>query len=152
MRLEPLCEMELVYRQEAFYAKSAIMDGKFVLIQPYGGEEGSGYGEGDGTVTGERLSGRLRWVNHPRRRSDGAMLPDTHGLIVTDDDAAVLFSLQGCTFFENERGKQLLTVTFESEDARYSWLNSSWCVLEGVIDAATASMRARVYACVHELT
>lgn len=35
MILEHLCEMELGYR------------GQFELVQPYGGEEGPGYGEGD---------------------------------------------------------------------------------------------------------
>jgi hypothetical protein len=142
--------MVLTYR-EASYGQKAIMGGKFVLIQPYSGEEGSGYGEGDGTVTGEKLSGRVRWVNHPHRRSDGAILPDAHGVIVTEDGAAVLFSLQGRTFFEGDLGKQLLTVVFEAEDARYAWLNASLCVLEGLISLETAGMRGRVYRCVHEL-
>ena len=46
MILERLCEMELAYR------------GPFELVKPYGGEEDSGYGEGEGTVTGERMAGR----------------------------------------------------------------------------------------------
>ena len=89
MRLDHLCDMELMYRPESF--------GKFVLIRPYGGEEGAGYGEGEGTVKGERLRGTARWANYPRRRSDGAMLPDVHGVIQTDDRAHVLFSLRGRT-------------------------------------------------------
>jgi len=44
--------MELGYREESF--------GKFVLVRPYGGDEGIGYGEGDGTVIGERLRGAGR--------------------------------------------------------------------------------------------
>ncbi len=75
MRLEHFCDLQLAYRQEAF--------GEFALVRPYGGQEGRGYGEGDGSVTGEKLSGRVRWVNHPRRRSDGAMLPDASGIIQT---------------------------------------------------------------------
>lgn len=145
MRLDHLCDLDLVYRDEALYG------GKFVLVRPFGGEEGHGYGEGGGTVDGRRLRGRVRWVNHPRRRSDGAMLPDTHGVIATDDGALVLFSLQGRTFFEAERGKQLLTVLFESDAEQYRWLNAAICVLEGVVDAERFAMRARVYQCVHEL-
>lgn len=122
------------------------------MIRPYGGEEGTGYGEGDSTVTGAKLSGKLRWVNHPHRRSDGAMLPDAHGVIFTDDGAVVMFSLQGRTFFEGGMGKQLLLIPFEAEDERYTWLNKAFCVLEGLIDAERLSMKARVYACVHELT
>lgn len=145
MRLEHLCDMELVFQD------TPGLPAKFLLIRPYGGEEGRGYGEGDGTVTGERLRGRMRWVNHPCRRSDGAMLPDTYGVIQTDDGATVMFSLQGRTFFEGETGKQLLVTLFEAEDERYQWLNRTLCVLEGVIDAERLAMRARVYACQHEL-
>ena len=67
--------MELAYREEPTYG------GKFLVVQPYGSEEGTGYGEGDGTFTGPRLQGKARWVNHPHRRSDGMMLPDAHGVI-----------------------------------------------------------------------
>jgi hypothetical protein len=145
MRLEHICDMELVYREEPLYG------GKFMVVRPYGGEEGSGYGEGDGIVSGPKLKGAVRWVNHPHRRSDGTMLPDAHGVIVTDDGALVMFTLQGRTFFENDTGKQVLTTLFEAEDQRYRWLNTTMCILEGVISAERGSMRAHVYACVHEL-
>jgi hypothetical protein len=141
MRLDPLCEFELRYTSE------------FVLVQPYGTEEGSGYGEGDGTVLGERLNGTVRWVNHPRRRSDTAMLPDAHGVITTEDGATVLFSLGGRTVWSEDgsRGGQSLCVLFEAEHERYRWLNGQLCVLEGVIDPERLVMRARAYVCVNEL-
>lgn len=145
MRLEYVCDMELAYREEPTYG------GKFLVVQPYGSEEGTGYGEGDGTFTGPKLQGKARWVNHPHRRSDGMMLPDAHGVIVTHDGAEIMFTLQGHTFFEDDTSKQLLLTTFEAEDERYRWLNRSMCVLEGVIDTNTWSMRARIYACMHEL-
>lgn len=145
MRLEHLCDMEFVFQE------MSELGTKFLLIHPYGGEEGSGYGEGTGTVTGPRLQGGLRWVNHPHRRSDGAMLPDTHGVVQTDDGATVMFSLQGRTFFDGDTGKQLLLTLFEAEDERYQWLNTTLCVLEGLIDAEHLVMRARVFACQHEL-
>jgi hypothetical protein len=145
MRLEYLCEMELAYEEIPGFSE------KFELVRPYGGEEGRGFGQGGGSVRGERLQGKLRWVNHPRRRSDGTMLPDAHGVIRTDDDATVMFHLQGRTFFENETGKQLLTVLFEAEDERYRWLNQSYCVLEGVVDGEKLTMRALVHRLVHEL-
>jgi hypothetical protein len=87
MQLEFICDMDLAYREEP------LTGGKFLLVRPYGGEEGTAYGEGDGTITGPRLQGTLRWVNHPHRRSDGIMLPDAHGIIVTQDHA-VMFTLQ----------------------------------------------------------
>jgi hypothetical protein len=113
MQIDYLCDMELAYQRN------------LVLVCPYGGEEGSAYGEGDGTVTGPRLQGKLRWVNHPHRRSDGVMLPDAHGVIMTEDGAAILFTLQGRMVFAQGQGQQLLTVLFETETEAYRWLNSS---------------------------
>ncbi|MGH3139946.1 MAG: hypothetical protein ACRDQE_09445 [Gaiellales bacterium] len=140
MRLEWLCDMDLAYRTE------------FTLVRPYGSEEGSGYGEGDGRVEGPRLSGAVRWVNHPHRRSDQTMLPDAHGLITTDNGSAVLFSLAGRTNWVGDSGIQVLTVTFESEADGYRWLNSAMHVFEGVIDPDALVIRAKIYSLVHELT
>ena len=146
MRLEILCEMELTYRREPPY------DGLLQMVVPYGTLEGSLYGEGDAVFRGERLRGTGRWANHARRRSDGVNLPDAHGIIRTDDDAFVLFVLQGRTLpAQDDTRRQLLTVLFEADDERYRWLNTAVCVLEGVISPGTGSMRARVYACQHEL-
>jgi hypothetical protein len=145
MQLEFICDLELAYREEP------LIEGKFLLVRPYGGEEGTGYGEGDGTVTGPQLQGTLRWVNHPHRRSDGSMLPDAHGIIVTHDQAVIMFTLQGRTVFEQGIGKQLLSVIFEAEAEPYRWLNSTFCVLEGLIDSERLRMRARIYACRSDL-
>jgi hypothetical protein len=145
MQLEFICDMQLTYREEP------LTGSKFVLVRPYGGEEGTGYGEGDGTVAGPRLQGSLRWINHPHRRSDSVMLPDAHGIILTQDQAVVMFTLQGRTVFEQERGKQLLSVIFEAEAEPYRWLNGTYCVLEGLIDSERLQMRAKVFACRSDL-
>src|SRR5713101_7942969 len=50
VRLEPVCDMQLSYQ------------GSFSLVKPYGGEEGSGYGNGDGRAEGPRLSGAVQWA------------------------------------------------------------------------------------------
>jgi hypothetical protein len=145
MHLDYLCDVALAHQENPLYGR------KSVMIRPYGSEEGTAYGEGDGTFTGPRLQGKARFVNHPHRQSDGNMVPDTHGVMVTDDGAAILFTFQGRTFFEGHTGKQLLHITFEAEDERYRWLNQTLGVMEGIVDAKTLSMRARVYLCVHEL-
>src|SRR5689334_16899180 len=104
MKLEFLGEMKLAYKD-------------LVGISPYAGGEGRAFGTGDGTFTGERLQGTVRWVNHPRRRSDGTWLPDTHGIIQTEDEAVIMFSMQGRTVFPTEdTGRQLLSIAFEAED------------------------------------
>lgn len=58
MRLEPICDMQLSYQ------------GGFSLVKPYGGEEGSGYGHGDGRADGPgfRAQSSGRTI-----RDDGAM-------------------------------------------------------------------------------
>jgi Protein of unknown function (DUF3237) len=144
MKLEPLGELKLVYTNSTFGEQ-------FVMVQPYGTQEGTAFGDLEGSVTGERLRGKVRLTNHPHRRSDGVMLPNAHGVIRTDDGAIVLFTLQGRTVFVEERGRQLLAAVFESEDERYKWLNNTFCVLEGAFDPPTMSMRARVYSCVSDL-
>lgn len=140
MRLEWLCDMDLAYRTE------------FTLVRPYGSEEGSGYGEGDGRVEGPRLSGSVRWVNHPHRRSDQTMLPDAHGVITTDEGHVVLFALAGRTGWVGDAGVQVLSVSFESDAEDHLWLNSTMHVLEGVIDPEALVMHARIYTLVHELS
>lgn len=148
MRLTHLCDIELMYESSP------------VLVRPYGGEEGTAFGEGSGTVSGERLRGSVRWVNHPHRRSDGGMLPDLHGCITTDDGATILFVQQGrTTWVETPTGRaghQLVWMLFETEDARYRWLNDTLCVQEGKVDPQIGQGRghlgqARIYACVNEL-
>jgi len=125
--------------------------GKLLLVRPYGGEEGTGYGEGNATFTGPKLRGTARFVNHPHRRSDGMMLPDVHGVLLTDDGAVIIYTMQGRTVFRDQKGKPVGTVLFETEDDHYHWLNTTFCLLEGVLDVETLSVRARIYACVNEL-
>ena len=145
MRLEPLCTFEWRYDADGRVA------GGFTLVKPFGGEDGAGYGEGSGTVRGERLAGTCVWSNHPRRRGDGRMLPDAHGLIVTGDGAQVLFDLRGVTVFNEGRGGQSLLGMFTAEDERYAWLNDVVCVAEGVIVPAQNTIEIHVYAAVNEL-
>jgi hypothetical protein len=143
MRLEPLCAFDLRYTQD------------FHLVRPYGNESGSGWGVGDGRVSGERLSGTAQWSNQPDRRGDGAMMPNARGVVVTDDGAEVVFSLTGRTVFAErlgeEVGRQLLLVLLESEDERYSWLNNTVCVGDGLVSAETMTMHLEVFECVGEV-
>lgn len=148
MRLEELCVFEWRYDEQG-----RVPDEGFVLIRPYGGEEGSGYGEGRGTVSGSRLAGTVVWSNHPHRRSDARMLPDVHGLIVTDDGARAVFELRGRTVFNEDRsrGGQTLIGTFESADERYTWLNDLVCIAEGTILPDPNRIEIHVYTGINEL-
>ncbi len=146
MRLEPIGELKLAYDDEGF-----------TLVQPYGTEEGSGWGGGDGTIEGERLRGTVRWLNVPHRRSDIVMLPHCHGRIETDDGATVTFLMEGRTPVTGEESnQQLLRLTFETAAPPYAWLNTAFVVAEGIIAEDPPGsehyvMRARLYRCIHEL-
>lgn len=148
MRLEELCVFEWRYDSQG-----RLPDGGLVVVRPYGGEEGSAYGEGSGTVQGERITGIVCWSNHPRRRSDGRMLPDVHGLILTHDDARIVFELRGRTVLDasGNRGAQSLIGMFESADSQYAWLNDVVCVAEGRIVFDSNRIEIHVYAAVNEL-
>ncbi len=126
MHIDELCAMDLRYTSE------------FPLARPYGNESGLGWGVGEGAVTGERISGQVLWSNQPRRRGDGAMLPNTRGVIGTPDPAEVFFDLTGRTVFVEQAGetvgRQLLMTLFESEHEKYAWLNNTVCMTEGAID------------------
>ena len=143
MRLEPLCAFDLHYTSD------------FHLTRPYGNESGTGWGVGDGRVTGERLTGTAQWSNQPARRGDGAMLPNARGVVATDDGAEVVFDLTGRTVFVDrdgeQVGRQLLLVLLESQDGRYAWLNNAVCVGEGVVSPETMTIHLEVLQCVSEI-
>ena len=151
MRVEKLCTMNLTQASPG------------VLVQPYGTEEGAAFGGGEGMVDGDRLRGAVRWFNHPRRRSDGAMLPDIQGVITTDDGASVVFSMRGRVIWSHTPGgpvgDQLMRVEFEADDARYRWLCDAFCVFEGRVEAPSPRTQGRpqrigdafVYLCINEL-
>ena len=143
MRLEPIFDMELDYA-----------DGFFVLA-PYGGTEGAGYGSGGGRVSGDRDAGAVRWSNHPRRREDGVLIPDAHGVIETADGARIVFHLGGySTTLEGSPSRRAIVspATFATDDARYRWLNDVIAVGEGTIDFETMRLQMSYFAAVGEAT
>ncbi len=143
MHLEFLFEMELDY------------EGGFFVMAPYGEREGRGYGDGRGRVFGDRLSGSVRWSNHPHRREDGVLVPDAHGVIETDDGARILFHLGGYSHPIEGSPKLRVIVspgTFASDNEHYRWLNDVIAVGEGLIDFETLRLRLRYYACIGEIS
>jgi hypothetical protein len=142
MRLEHVCDMELTYA------------GAFTLVQPYGSQEGSGFGVGTGSVSGAQLAGHVRRVSHPRWRSDRVLLAQAHGLITTEEGAEILFSWQGRATpsgVGQQQGQQVLAALFEAEDARYQWLNHLVCIAEGRLHPETLRLELRIYACISDV-
>jgi hypothetical protein len=95
------------------------------------GTEGWGFFIAEGRTEG-RLSARLRAANHPRRRVDGALTPDFHGALETDDGATILFSWQGLAPLSPEGMRRIVgSITHETGDERYRWLNDRVGALVG---------------------
>lgn len=146
MHLEKLATLELAYV------------GDFHYVSRTDGTSGVGWGRGEGTASGKRLSGTVQWSNHPTGRADGTMLPGARGVITTGDGGEVLFDLTGRTVFVElggeTVGRQLLLTLFEADadDERYAWLNHTVCLTEGAIDPVRKTMHMEVHLCVPDLT
>jgi hypothetical protein len=141
MRLEPLCRMTMHYAEGAW-------------PRPFGGEEGAGYGWGEGSISGELLHGALRWSNSPRRREDGVWTPDLRGVLRTDDGAEILVSMHGQSVQERTAGVGraiLARVELLAENEDYRWLNTVLVVGEGEIDEETEEWWLETYVCVNEV-
>src|SRR5438309_5384582 len=91
VRLEPLGKLTMRYSRASW-------------VRPHAGNEAQGYGDGDGTLTGE-LNGTVAWANFPRRREDGVWMPNVRGVIKTDDGAEILLSVQGQSIAERAPGE-----------------------------------------------
>ncbi|MBW3665871.1 MAG: DUF3237 domain-containing protein [Actinobacteria bacterium] len=114
------------------------------------------YGTMEGSLTGERLSGTLRLTNLASRRTDGVNLPTLRGLLDTVDGARVWVELDGIAALRAEGQARVFVTTFRFRigDERYTWLNTTFGVLEGVLDTVGVDGRAhgRLYACEPTLT
>lgn len=114
------------------------------------------YGTMEGTLRGERLSGTLELTNLASRRTDGVNLPTLRGTLDTDDGARVWVELDGIATLRAEDQARVFVTTFRfrTGDERYAWLNTTFGVLEGVLDTVGVGGRARgrLFGCTPTLT
>jgi hypothetical protein len=127
-------------------------DSTEVAFPAYGDDgDWSAYVQGDGEVVGDRLAGKLRWTNHPRRRADGTWLPRFDGVIATEDNADVLFSFSGINWsvddpFEYEHRRVVAALTFATSNDRYRWVNTVLSILEADVRVSADRERWRIRA------
>lgn len=122
MRLEPLYRVTFTTPE----AWSVELSGP-------GGVEGQSFLIAEGRCDG-RLSGRYRGANYPRRRVDGALLPDFRGVVETDDGATIAFAWQGYARAPENGMRELVgSGTHVSDDERYRRLNDVVCPLAGEV-------------------
>ena len=123
--------------------------------RPYGsGDEAEalGFGQGEGTVSGE-LEGAVSWANYPRRRQDGVWTPNLRGVVRTADGAELLLSIHGQSVRERDpeqRRAILARVELTTEAEPYRWLNTAFLVGEGEIDEESEEWWLETFVCVNE--
>ena len=138
MRLEPFGKLTMRYTLGSWH-------------RPYGGEEGAGFGTGDGEMTGI-LEGSAVWSNRPRRREDGVWTPNLSGVVTTADGAQVLIGIHGQSVQEKGGNRRaiLARVELTTEAERWRWLNTCFLVGEGEIDEDHEAWWMTIYLCVNE--
>jgi hypothetical protein len=109
------------------------------------------YGTMEGTISGERLAGRIRLTNLAPRRPDNVNVPTLRGVLDTEDGAKMFVEIDGiANLRESDKARVFVTsLTFRTSDSRYTWLNSAFSVLEGILDnvAINGVARGRAYLC-----
>ena len=111
-----------------------------------------GFGQGDGSVSGE-IEGTLVWANYPRRRQDGVWTPNLRGQITLHDGSEVLVSIHGQSVQEagpTPRRAILARAELTTEADPYRWLNTCFLVGEGEIDEEREHWWLDTYVCVNE--
>jgi hypothetical protein len=147
-RLEALFKADLQYRSEA--ESDAVVAAE--------GREGVYIGSGDGTVTGDRLRGTVRWslwsgnCLYPLARSGQSVPEGLHlctinpaGFIETQDGARIRFDGRGYGLRSSEKYQTNLTLVFGTEDVRYEWLTKVVAVMQGEFDEKTGQATWNVY-------
>ncbi len=108
-----------------------------VEVTAEAGIEGRGFLLAEGRTTG-RISARYRAANFPRRRADGALVPEFRGVLETDDGGAIPFEWQGLGVLTDSGMRRLLgSLVHTTSDPRYRWLNDSVCAVEGEVRPRT---------------
>jgi hypothetical protein len=147
--IEPLFKAVLQYHSES-------QPDPVIAVEPH---EGAYIGSGDGTVTGDRLRGKIRWslwsgnCVYPLVRSGQSVPEGLHlctmnpgGWIETQDGARIRFDGRGYGLRSPEKYKTSLTLVFGTEDARYTWLTKTLGVMEGEFDEKVGRAVWNVYA------
>ena len=140
MRLESFCKITMQYQEASWH-------------RPYAGDEALGFGQGDGTISGE-IEGAVTWANYPRRREDGVWTPNLRGVITTQSGEEVLLSIHGQSVEEDPPGQRraiLARLELTTEAESYRWLNTCFLVGEGEIDEERENWWLDAYVCVNEL-
>jgi len=151
-------EIEPLFRAILQYQSESQPDAVFAA-EPH---EGAYIGRGDGTVTGDRLRGKIRWslwsgnCLYPLARSGQPVPEGLHlctmnptGFIETQDGARIRFDGRGYGLRSSKKYRTSLTLVFGTEDARYTWLTKTLGVMEGEFDEQAGRATWNVFVPAH---
>lgn len=146
--------LELLLKAVLQFTSEAAED----AIVPPEDREGVYLGSGDGTATGERLRGTIRWSAwagnclYPLIRKGQPVTDELHlctfnptGFIETSDGARIRFEGRGYGLRSKERYRISVTLAFGTDDARYVWLTKVLGVTEGLFDEKAGRATWDVY-------
>lgn len=156
-------ETGLTQKLEHLFDAELRYDPDVGLIVTDEGREGAHIGNGGGSVTGERISGTIRWsfytndcayvfVQAGLEPPPGQHLCTTNpgGVIETEDGAKIWFDARGYGlrgFDANAPHKWSLTMALQlsTDDERYSWLNQTLSIWVGEFDENEGRSHYRAY-------
>jgi len=123
-------ELELLFTLELHYQGP-------IELAPIGDKVGTLVGGGDGTLTGPRVRGTVRWSNYETTGEDKVCALQVPGVIQTHDGALIQF--EGREFAmplsdESKQWRNAGVLRFKTDDSRYTWLNDTFALTSGTFD------------------
>jgi alkylmercury lyase len=123
-------ELELLFTLELHYQGP-------IELAPIGDKVGQLVGGGDGTLTGPRMRGTVRWSNYETTGEDLVCALQVPGVIQTHDGAEIGFEGREFAMPISEGSQQWRVagvLRFKTDDSRYVWLNDTFALTSGTFD------------------
>ncbi len=108
-----------------------------IELAPMGDKVCTLVGGGDGTLTGPRMRGTVRWSNYETTGEDQVCALQVPGIIQTHDGALILFEGREFAMPLSEGSQQWRVagvLRFKTDDSRYLWLNETFALTSGTFD------------------
>src|SRR5258708_22026568 len=108
-----------------------------IELAPMGDKVGTLGGGGDGTLTGPRMRGTVRWSNYETSGEDQVCDLQVPGVIQTHGGALIQFEGRECAMplsDGSQQGGVAGVLRFKTDDSRYVWLNEAFALTSGTFD------------------
>lgn len=108
-----------------------------IELAPIGDKVGTLVGGGDGTLTGPRVRGTVRWSNYETTGEDQVCALQVPGVIQTHDGALIQFEGRELAMPLSDGSQQWRVagvLRFKTDDRRYAWLNEAFALTSGTFD------------------